>query len=96
MAAGDAVMRTILAMLAERGLADDAAIDAARVLRASLHGFVTLEAAGGFGLPRDVDRTYERLVAWLDRGLEALDEDGRVSELRLALTVPDFPRALGA
>jgi hypothetical protein len=48
---------------------DDAVIDAARTVRASLHGFVALEAAGGFGLPRDVDRSYDRLVEALDVGL---------------------------
>jgi AcrR family transcriptional regulator len=68
-AASDAVMRTVFAVLAERGLTGDDAIDAARVLRASLHGFVTLEGAGGFGLPRDVGRSFDRLVEGLDRAL---------------------------
>jgi hypothetical protein len=31
-----------------------------------MHGFVTLEAAGGFGLPRSVDATYTRLIDGLD------------------------------
>ena len=35
-------------------------------LPAALHGFVTLERSGGFGLPVDVDRSFDRLV----RGLE--------------------------
>ena len=47
-------------------LSDDEAIDATRALRAALHGFVTLEAVGGFGLPRDVDRSFARLVQILD------------------------------
>src|SRR5690349_100705 len=38
------------------------AVDAARMLRSALHGFVTLEADGGFGLPRDVDRSFYFLV----------------------------------
>jgi AcrR family transcriptional regulator len=67
--ASDAVLQTVLAVLAERGLTGDDAIDATRVLRASLHGFVTLEAAGGFGLPRDVGRSFDRLVDGLDRAL---------------------------
>jgi AcrR family transcriptional regulator len=73
-AASDAVLRTVLAVLADRGLAGDDAIDAARALRAALHGFVALEAAGGFGLPRDVDRSFERMVESLDRGLEVRPE----------------------
>jgi AcrR family transcriptional regulator len=68
-AASDAVLRTVIAVLAERGLRGDDAIDATRALRAALHGFVSLEAAGGFGLPRDVPRSFDRMADWLDRGL---------------------------
>ncbi|MET7457314.1 WHG domain-containing protein [Streptomyces sp. NPDC005574] len=46
-------------------------IDAARVLRSALHGFATLESAGGFGLPRDVDRSFGFLVDTLIAGLQA-------------------------
>ena len=60
-AARDAV-GVLLAVLAGCGIAGDDAIDAIRLLRASLHGFATLEAAGGFGLPQSVDATYARLV----------------------------------
>ena len=48
----------------ERSLQD--AIDAIRSLRAVIHGFVTLEATGGFGLPRSLDATYTRLIDSLD------------------------------
>ena len=44
----------------ERALQD--AVDAIRSLRAVIHGFVTLEATGGFGLPRSLDATYTRLI----------------------------------
>ena len=37
-------------------------IDAVRMLRAALHGFVAMEAAGGFGLPQSVDGSFARLV----------------------------------
>jgi AcrR family transcriptional regulator len=65
-AASDAVLATVLTVLGAYGLAGDDAIDAARTLRSSLHGFVTLEHLGGFGLPRDVDRSFERMVEMLD------------------------------
>ena len=103
-AAGDAILRIVFAVLATRGLAGEDAVDATRALRAALHGFVALEAAGGFGMPQDVGRSFERLVEGLDRGFGRLargDEAapefgalGAVSELRLALTVGDYPRAL--
>jgi len=102
-AAGDAILRIVFAVLATRGLAGEDAVDATRALRAALHGFVALEAAGGFGLPQDVGRSFERLVEGLDRGFGWLAGDdevvgvrpaGPVRELRLALTVEDYPRAL--
>ncbi|WP_236685327.1 TetR/AcrR family transcriptional regulator [Demequina salsinemoris] len=45
-------------------------VDAIRALRASLHGFVGLEAAGAFGLPDDVDRSFALMVADVVAGLE--------------------------
>lgn len=45
---------------------NDDVFDATRALRSALHGFVSLEAAGGFGLPRDVDRSFSRLVTAVD------------------------------
>ncbi|MGZ8601231.1 MAG: WHG domain-containing protein [Actinomycetota bacterium] len=64
--ASRALLRTVFSVLARYGLSGDDAIDATRALRAALHGFVTLEAVGGFGLPRDVDRSFARLVRILD------------------------------
>ncbi len=68
-AASEAVLGTVLEVLAAYRLSGDEAIDAARTVRAALHGFVSLEALGGFGLPRDVDRSFERLLELLDAGL---------------------------
>jgi len=52
----------IAAAMAGYGLDGDDAIDAIRAYRAALHGFVSLEADGGFALPVDVDRSFNRLV----------------------------------
>lgn len=52
---------TIAAGAVEGGSGDES-IHALRGLRAVAHGFATLEAAGGFGLPVDVDASFERLV----------------------------------
>jgi hypothetical protein len=46
-------------------LHEDEAIDAIRAIRASIHGFVTLETGGGFSLPANVDRSFDRLVEGL-------------------------------
>jgi AcrR family transcriptional regulator len=72
--ASDAVLATVLEVLAEHGLTGPTAIDAARTLRATLHGFVTLEAAGGFGLPREVDRSFDVAVDALERGLSTIPD----------------------
>ncbi len=41
-------------------------IHAVRMLRSAFHGIVSLEAAGGFGLPESLDDTYAHLVDALD------------------------------
>ena len=69
-AAGEA-LEAIAAVFRGYDLAESDVIDAARVLRAALHGFVTLEAAHGFGLPDDLDHSFERLVDSLDVALRA-------------------------
>ncbi len=63
--ASNAIVAIALDVLAGFGLAGDAAIDATRALRAALHGFVSLERAGGFGLPADINRSFDRLVSAL-------------------------------
>ncbi len=64
--------RAAATRLGERSLND--AIDAIRSLRAVIHGFVSLEAVGGFGLPRSLDATYARLIDSLDTAFRAWSE----------------------
>jgi len=59
----NAVVQTVQAVLGDYGLTGDDAIHAIRGLRALMHGFVSLEAAGGFAMPQDLDESYRRLVA---------------------------------
>jgi AcrR family transcriptional regulator len=70
-AAAGAAVEVIAAVLAGWGFEGSDAIHAIRGARATLHGFVALEAAGGFGMPEDVDESFERLVAMLASGLAA-------------------------
>jgi len=67
----DEVVRVVFAVLGGYGLAGDDLVHGTRILRSSLHGFVALEAVGGFGLPESVDETYRRLVDGLDTALRA-------------------------
>lgn len=70
-AAARAVVGVVVAVLRGYGIEDDDAIHHVRAIRAALHGFVSLEADGGFGIALSLDETYTRLVALLERGLEA-------------------------
>lgn len=60
-AASRRAVEVITTVLAGYGLTGDNAIDATRAIRAALHGFVSLEAANGFGMP-GVERSFSRLV----------------------------------
>lgn len=68
--AAAAPVQVVLAALRGYGFEGDDALHATRVVRAALHGFVSLEVDGGFGIPLDLDETFERLVGTLDRGLD--------------------------
>ena len=81
-AASQAVLQVATDVLAGYQLRDDDAIDATRALRSTLHGFVTLEAAGGFGLPVDVDRSFERLVGGLITALSNWTDTPTTTESR--------------
>ncbi len=61
-AASDEALEVVRAVRAGYGLTGDDAVDAARALRSTIHGFVDLEARHGFGLPADVDRSFHRLI----------------------------------
>jgi AcrR family transcriptional regulator len=64
------VIRIVLAVLASLGLGGADAIHAARGLRSAIHGFATLEIAGGFGLPLDLDESFARLIGMLVTGMQ--------------------------
>lgn len=51
-------------------------IHAIRMWRAACHGLASLEAAGGFGLPESVDRTYGHLIDALDTAFRDLPASG--------------------
>jgi AcrR family transcriptional regulator len=69
-AAAERLLGLIAAILTEWRLEGDELIDAIRVIRSGLHGFVTLERRGGFAMPRDLDASYDRLIATLVAGLD--------------------------
>lgn len=64
------VLGVVLDALSGYGLRGDDAVHAARGLRSVVHGFATLEAAGGFGMALDADESFRRLVAAFVEGLK--------------------------
>ena len=59
-----------LAVMASLGLQGEDGIHALRAFRSTVHGFATLEVAGGFGLSQDCDESFQRLVEALVAGLQ--------------------------
>ena len=55
--------------LASLGVTAEDAIHVIRGMRATLHGFVDLEANGGFGMPVDIDTSFDRAVDAMVDGL---------------------------
>jgi AcrR family transcriptional regulator len=72
--AADAVA-LMAAVLRGFGLPDDRTVDAVRTARSALHGFVMLEAGGGFGMPDSVDCSFEALLDTVVAGIHALAEE---------------------
>jgi AcrR family transcriptional regulator len=68
--AEERVLRIVLAVIASFGLSGEEALHAVRGLRSAVHGFATLEVAGGFGLPLDCDESFRRLLEMLIRGFQ--------------------------
>ena len=56
------MLETVLTVLASCGIRDEGAVHAAWGLRAVALGFATLEVAGGFGMPADVDESFRKLL----------------------------------
>ena len=62
-----APVEAVVPVLAALGVAEHEMISTIRIIRSLLHGFVTLEHDGGFGMPVDIDATFEQLVASIER-----------------------------
>jgi AcrR family transcriptional regulator len=69
--AAGAVVGVVLGVLRAWGVEGEEAIHATRAIRSALHGFVTIEQGGGFGLDVDVEDSFDWLVARLSDGLTA-------------------------
>jgi AcrR family transcriptional regulator len=69
-AASQRAIEVIFAALGAWGFSGDALLHRVRVVRAALHGFVSLETEGGFGLALSVDESFELTLQTLIAGLK--------------------------
>ena len=58
-----------IAVMRGYGLDAEATTHAIRRMRAAIHGFVDLEIGGGFGLPEDIETTYDQVIDMILRSL---------------------------
>lgn len=65
----DEIVSILVTVMASYGLEADQAIHAIRGIRSMLHGFVSLEAAGGFGMPVQLDDSFQYAVSTYIHGL---------------------------
>ena len=68
---GASVIDVCLAVLRGYGLDHRSALHALRGLRSAVHGFATLETAGGFGIPLNIDESFAWLIDCFVAGLSA-------------------------
>lgn len=69
-AAGMRAVEVIVAVLGAWGFTGDEVLHRVRIVRSALHGFASIEAEGGFGLPLSLDESFELMVQTLVAGLE--------------------------
>jgi AcrR family transcriptional regulator len=72
--AAQSVVDVLLAVLEPFGLKEEKALHIVRGLRSLAHGFVSLEAAGAFGLPLNCDESFHRMVDLFLQGVYGMDK----------------------
>jgi AcrR family transcriptional regulator len=76
LAASQRVIASWAAMLRGYRIEPGQEIHALRMLRTVLHGFATLEVAGGFQIDTDVDDSFTWMIDFIDQGLQAMTATG--------------------
>lgn len=74
------VVEVILAVLAPFNLSEEDAIHAIRGLRSIVQGFISLEVAGGFGIPIDTEASFHWLIYLYIDGLNRYARAGNNKE----------------
>jgi len=78
-AAAEVILEVVGAALEPYRLSRRDLIDAIRGLRSLIHGFVSLELSGGFGMPQDVNRSFHEVLRMYLSGVEQKRGGGRMA-----------------
>jgi AcrR family transcriptional regulator len=78
-ATADEILTVLRLVLEPYGLSSEEEVHVMRGLRSLIHGFVSLELAGGFGIPVDLDDSFQHL---LDQFLAGLERQGEMIRQR--------------
>lgn len=68
------VISIVQAVIAPYGLSEEDALHTIRAFRSMVHGFTTIEIAGGFGLSLDCDESFDRIIAMF---IDSLSKESR-------------------
>jgi AcrR family transcriptional regulator len=71
----DDILNIFIRVLQAYGIEGDAAVHTTRGIRSFLHGFASLEAKGGFGIPLDLDVSIQQMVQVFLAGLRVVNEN---------------------
>jgi AcrR family transcriptional regulator len=72
LAASARVIDSIAAVLRGYGVGEAEMVHAIRTFRCTLHGFAELQASNGFQWSGDPDETFDWMIGFIDRGLQAI------------------------
>jgi AcrR family transcriptional regulator len=77
-AAGRDILTTLMMAFSSAGVEGEDAIHAVRGFRSLLHGFVSLERLGGFAMPYEIEKSFQRMVTtYIDGILTSAPVEGR-------------------
>lgn len=75
--AGARVIDSVAAVLGGYGIGAAEMTHAIRFIRSTMHGFVMLEASGGFQWDPEPDQSFSWMIAFIDRGLRQPELSGQ-------------------
>ena len=70
-------VEVLVVVLGAWGFSGEEVLHRVRVVRAALHGFITIEALGGFGLALDLDESFELVLDTLVAGVAQPPDETR-------------------